>query len=408
VVEDIADVSVAPGEEIRFQVNASDPNEPSYDLKYELDFPPDGATIDEETGEFTWTPGEATAGRSIRVAVRVTQSDGPKRSSVKKFQVVVKSDAPDPDPSPEPSTPTPEVDAVRTFSGHEGIVGSVAVGGRGRVVASAAADATIRIWSVKSGKTVQTLEPAAATLSVIAFSPDALLLATGGTDDIVRIWDNRTGKLLKKLKGLEGDVRAIAFSPDGKFVAAGSSAAEKVEMWDVDSGKPQQTFEPTEKRERDFVLSLAFRPDGSRLAIGRLSGVVSILDVTNGSKDREAKTGLPAAIAFRPDNRALAIADLSRKLSFWKICSGDTPIEKALKQPPTAVAYSSDGTQVAVVIAARHAQVWDADRLRVLYSLSDIPFIVRTVHFSEDGNQVILIGTDKQDVKIRTWDSRKS
>jgi len=157
VVEEITDKSVSPGDEIRFQIVASDPNEPPRELKYELDFPPDGAAIDEETGEFTWTPGEDTAGRSIRVAVRVTQSDSPMRSTVRTFQVHVKGDAPD--PSPGPDSPIPEVDGVRKLSGHSDFVVWVAMNRRASVVASAAADGTIRIWTIKSGEALQKLEP---------------------------------------------------------------------------------------------------------------------------------------------------------------------------------------------------------------------------------------------------------
>ena len=79
-----------------------------------------------------------------------------------------------------------------------------------------------------------------------------------------------------------------------------------------------------------------------------------------------------------------------------------------MEQPPTAIAFSSDGSRAAIVLAAKRAQVWDVDRRRSLFSLDDIPFIVRTVQFSEDGHQVVLAGADKNNVKIKVWTFKDS
>ena len=407
IVDEIADKEIEPGEELKFQVSASDPNDPPSKLKYELDFPPDGASIDEETGKFTWTPSEDTAGRSIRVAVRVTQTDGSRRSTVRKFQVKVKGDPPKNPPGPD--SPVPEVDGVRTLSEHTGVVGGVTINPRGSVVASAAADGTIRMWSVKTGKELQKLEPESATLGAIRFSYDSSMLAAGGADDVVRVWDSRSGELRKELKGLAGDARALEFSTDGKWLAAGSSEAEDVLMWNVETGEVQETFKPGEKRDRDVILSLAFRLDGRRLAAGRLSGVVVVWDTSNGRKERDLKVGLPAALAFRPDNRSLAVGSLSRKLYFWQFGSSDVPTSRDLDQAPTALVFSNDGSQLAVVMAAKQVQVWDVDQRKSSFSLKDVPFIVRAIRFNEEGDRVILAGSNKgeNDVKLKLWDFKQ-
>lgn len=66
----------------------------------------------------------------------------------------------------------------------------------------------------------------------VSFSPDGRLLATAGADKTVRLWDVSTGKEVRKLSGHEKAVTCVAFSPDGKSVVSGS-ADKTVRIWPV-------------------------------------------------------------------------------------------------------------------------------------------------------------------------------
>ena len=61
---------------------------------------------------------------------------------------------------------------------------------------------------------------------LIAFSPDGSLVATGSEDRTVKIWDPKTGRELTTLRGYPGGIRSLAFSPDGHRLAAGGVGAE--------------------------------------------------------------------------------------------------------------------------------------------------------------------------------------
>ena len=80
----------------------------------------------------------------------------------------------------------------------------------------------------------------------------------------------------------------------------------------------------------DFNTSLAWSPDGARLAAGSVSGQVAIYDVASGKAlhvlEKAHEDGCDA-VAWRPDSKALATAGRDGKWKLWDAVEGKVLVE---------------------------------------------------------------------------------
>jgi dipeptidyl aminopeptidase/acylaminoacyl peptidase len=111
----------------------------------------------------------------------------------------------------------------------------------------------------------------------------------------VKLWDARTGQETLTLKGHTREVTSVAFSPDGARLASGS-ADNTVKLWDARTGQETLTL----KGHTNGVTSVAFSPDGARSsAAGSLgmnvtiisSGKVTITQAANGENQVKVEVG---------------------------------------------------------------------------------------------------------------------
>ena len=152
----------------------------------------------------------------------------------------------------------------------------------GATLAAAAADDTVRLWDVPSGRNTATLAGATEQDGSLAFSPDGRILSTSGRDHTVRLWDLPGARNRATLTGHTHLVGRLAFSPDGANLASAevssgdfkSNYAPTVRLWQVRTGRAITVLavsgtDPAKTRCWPDVMidtDVAFSPDGQTLA----------------------------------------------------------------------------------------------------------------------------------------------
>src|SRR5262249_49645543 len=137
-----------------------------------------------------------------------------------------------------------------------------------------------------------------------------------------KIWDSQTGTELLTLKGHKGNVMSVAFSPDGKRLATGGGrlsppaagskvVSEQVKVWDTQTGKEIFTFEGCRGPG-------TFSPDGKHLATGS-GDTVKIWDAQTGQEVHTLKghNGEVSRVVYSPDGKRMASASTDKTLKLW-------------------------------------------------------------------------------------------
>lgn len=258
----------------------------------------------------------------------------------------------------------------------------------GSVLAAGDTEHKIKLFDVKSGKTLQTLRDHGATITSVAFSPDGSLLASAGKENVIRLWDVKTGQLLKTLAGHTLAVSGVAFSPDGSLLASGGHD-KLINLWDVPTGNLVKTL----NGHTDSVTGVVFSPDGRRLASASHDMTTKVWDVATGAEVFTVKghAGGLTSLAYSPDGQWLATGSVDRTVKLWQAATGQ--IERTLDgytSSPIGVAFSPDSQQLAVVTEGqtqiRKMKTWEV--LRQFEPREDFTF--NAAAFSPDGKWLAL------------------
>jgi WD40 repeat protein len=256
------------------------------------------------------------------------------------------------------------------LKGHDGHVFALAFSPDGKRLFSAGADKTIRVWSVEQGLQIGSMVGHENVVYSVAFSgrsgpkregeapADLAVLVSGSADGTVRVWDADTGKELNSRKfadrvfavavtadgslklwrpgtGVETAaakrhdqrINSVAFSPDGKTLYTGG-ADGKLIAWNPSTGQPRDGGAggqaaggtiPGVQSVIHEITSLSVSPDGKRVALTTVDGMIHIHDAATLAEVESfrAHVGRANCVAYSPDGKLLATGGEDKLVKLW-------------------------------------------------------------------------------------------
>jgi WD40 repeat protein len=286
---------------------------------------------------------------------------------------------------------------------HTGQVWSVAFSPDGKRLASADGR-EVKVWDAQTGQVLLTLKGHTAAVNSVAYSPDGKRLASASDDKTVKVWDAQTGQELLSCKRHTNRVRSVAFSPDGKRLASvGGYPENTVKVWDAQTGQELLTLKGTSG-------SVAFSADGKRLACSSFGGDrrVQVWDAQTGQQLLSCKghNGQINSVAFSPDGKRLASAGMDQMVHMWDAQTGQELLTyKGHSGMIMGVTFSPNGTRLASASYDGTVKVWDATTSSEARTFRGPPGGVYSLVFSPVGKRLAAAIAEWKDPTVKVWDA---
>ena len=220
----------------------------------------------------------------------------------------------------------------------------------GQFLASGGNDTIVRIWKlVTKGKKItgfqesyfQNHEKArrigGSGINAIAWSPDSTLIASAGDDKTIRVWKVFSSQeIFPPYSKHHGRINTISWSCDGLLIASGGDD-KCVHIWEAKTGEQTQVLPekrptppvlvPHESPPFDAVLSVAWSPDGQKLALASYK----VVHLFGRSKDSincfytyKEHSEWVRTLAWSPDSNSIASAGDDKYVLVWSAMAPHT------------------------------------------------------------------------------------
>lgn len=275
----------------------------------------------------------------------------------------------------------PTTTAPTSLSGHTKAVIDVDFAPGGDRLVSASEDGTARIWNVDKGQAVLVLTGHAGPVIDAVFSGDGTRVATAGFDGTARLWDAGSGREVRVFSKHQQAVVGVSLDQTASRLATASLDGSAI-VWNTTSGAAIDEVPSRTNRRR--VNSVALSPDGNLIAFGADDGRARVREVGGSSwGSLIGHRNMLGGVAFSPGLTRLATASFDGTAKVWSLDSG-----RRQTGPPRRGVTAAD-------------EPGPRERHRLEMTLAGHGGAVYGIAFSADGRW---LATGSHDRTARIWD----
>ncbi|HPT18597.1 MAG TPA: WD40 repeat domain-containing protein [Methanothrix sp.] len=272
---------------------------------------------------------------------------------------------------------------------HHGEVTAIAFSHDGDKIVTGSGDNTAVVWSAETGEMLHQLNHTYPVWAV-EFDPfDSRIVATASSD-LITFWDS-TKEMKIDQWNLNDIIYSIDYNQDGSLIAAG--CGNDAIIFHTGNGSVFKIFNFTER-----VNAVRFDSSGDKLAAGSYDKTFKIWDTGTWNELASMnKDALISSVAFTPDGDRLAIG--GKGVMLWDYEERSEILRPIYSGGVLSIDISNDGKLIAIS-GTNGTDIWDIRTGIELLKL-DHNDVVMSVAFSRLGNK---IATGSKDYTVRVWD----
>jgi WD repeat-containing protein 61 len=243
------------------------------------------------------------------------------------------------------------------------------------------------------------------TLGVVSMDVSTSgLVAASALDGVVRVWDLASSETKLVLESGPGESWGVKFDPieGSSLIAIAGGTSQSVHLYDVNDGSKKKSFElpaTTEEKPKNsrFVQSIAYSPDGKRIACGAMDGTVAIFDVKTGKcvHTLDGHVSPVRDLTFSPDGKTLYTASDDGYVHVYD--AHNKSLMESLaghKSWVLSVTASPDGKSLVTGSSDSTIKLWDLSSRSCAQTMTDHSDAVWCVRFSSDGSKLAAVSSD--------------